>query len=160
MGEEAHAFPFLPGNLLVSNPLSLGFLGGSVVKNSPANAGDLGLIPGSGRSPGEGNSNPLQYSRLKNPMDRGTWQAAIHGVAKSWIPATKQQKTILPCPSLHGQIYCLCQHATQVTGEKKVCAVYMKSKGFHGSVPLNSFKNLTSFLFVNQVDFCICGGPP
>ena len=76
MGEEACAFPFLPGNLLVSNSLPLGFLGGSMVKYSPASLGELGLIPESGRSPGEGNSNPLQYSRLKNPMDRGAWQAA------------------------------------------------------------------------------------
>ena len=59
-----------------------GFPGGSVVKNPPANAGDVGLIPGSGRSPGEGNGNPLQYSCLGNPMDRGTWQATVHGVAK------------------------------------------------------------------------------
>ena len=50
----------------------LGFPAGSVVKNLPANAGDTGLIPGSGRSPGEGNGNPLQYSCLGNPMDRGT----------------------------------------------------------------------------------------
>ena len=48
-----------------------GFPGGSEVKNSPANAGDTGLIPGSGRFPGEGNGNPLQYSCLENPMDRG-----------------------------------------------------------------------------------------
>ena len=54
--------------------------GGSAVKNSPDNAGDLGLIPGLGRSPGEGNGNPLQYSRLENPMDRGAWQAIVHGV--------------------------------------------------------------------------------
>ena len=47
------------------------------------NAGDLGLIPGSGRSPGEGNGNPLQYYCLENPMDRGTWQATVHGVTKS-----------------------------------------------------------------------------
>ena len=47
--------------------------GGSVVKNPPANAGDKGSIPGSGRFPGEGNGNPLQYSFLENPMDRGTW---------------------------------------------------------------------------------------
>ena len=53
----------------------LGFPGGSVVKNPPASARDSGLIPGSGRSPGEGNSNPLQYSYLKNPMDRGAWRA-------------------------------------------------------------------------------------
>ena len=48
-----------------------GFLGGSVVQNLPANAGDVGSIPGWGRSPGEGNGNPLQYSCLENPMDRG-----------------------------------------------------------------------------------------
>ena len=47
------------------------------------NAGDLGWIPGSGRSPGEGNGNPLQHSCLENPMDRGAWQATVHGVAKS-----------------------------------------------------------------------------
>ena len=51
------------------------FLGGSVVKNPPVNAGDAGSIPGSGRSPGVGNGNPLQYSCLKNSMDRGAWWA-------------------------------------------------------------------------------------
>ena len=61
-----------------------GFPGGSVVKNPPANAGDLGLIPELGRSPGEGNGNPLQYSCLGNPMDRGAWRATVHGVTKSW----------------------------------------------------------------------------
>ena len=58
-----------------------------MVKNPPANAGDVrdsGLIPGLRRSPGEGNGNPLQYSCLENPMDRGTWQATVHGVAKRW----------------------------------------------------------------------------
>ena len=57
-----------------------------MVKKSPANAGgarDLDLIPGSERSPGEGNGNPLQYSCLGNPMDRGAWRATVHGVAKS-----------------------------------------------------------------------------
>ena len=47
------------------------------------NLRDLGLIPGSGRSPGEGNGNPFQYSCLENPMDRGAWQTAVHGVAES-----------------------------------------------------------------------------
>ena len=58
------------------------FPGASVVKNSPANAGDLDSILGLGRSPGEGNGNPLQYSCLEDPMDRGAWRAAVHGVAK------------------------------------------------------------------------------
>ena len=52
-------------------------------KNPPANAGDVGSIPGLGRSSGEGNGNPLQYSRLGNPMDRGAWWATVHRVAKS-----------------------------------------------------------------------------
>ena len=56
---------------------------GSEVKASARNAGDLGLIPGSGRSPGEGNGNPLQYSCLENSMDRGAWRATVYGVAKS-----------------------------------------------------------------------------
>ena len=53
-----------------------------MVKNLPASAGDLGSIPGSGRSPGEGNGNPLQYSCLGNSMDKRAWQAIVHGVAK------------------------------------------------------------------------------
>ena len=61
----------------------LGLPGGSDGKESPCNAGDLGLIPGSGRSPGEGNSNPLQYSCLENSMDRGVRWVIAHGVAKS-----------------------------------------------------------------------------
>ena len=56
--------------------------GGSMVMNSPGNAGDTGTIPGLERSPGEGNGNPPQYSCLGNPMDRGAWQATVHGVAK------------------------------------------------------------------------------
>ena len=56
-----------------------------IVKNLPFNAGDMGLIPGLGRSPGEGHGNPLQYSRLDNPMDKGAWQAKIRGVTKSQI---------------------------------------------------------------------------
>jgi len=61
----------------------MGFPGGSEAKASACNVGDLGSIPGSGRSPGEGNGTPLQYSCLKNPMDRGAWWATVHGVAKS-----------------------------------------------------------------------------
>ena len=61
------------------------FPGGSVLKNLPANAGDVGdagLIPGSGRCPGEGNGNPFQYSCLENPMDGGAWRATVHGVVR------------------------------------------------------------------------------
>ena len=62
------------------------FPGGPVVKNPPASAGDIGdmgSIPGLGRSPGEGNGNPFQYSCLENPKDRGAWLAIVHWVAKS-----------------------------------------------------------------------------
>ena len=62
--------------------LYLDFPGGSVVKNLPANAGDPGLISESGRSPGEGNGNPLQYSCMGSPMDREAWQATVHGVTE------------------------------------------------------------------------------
>ena len=61
-----------------------GFPSSSDGKDSACNAGDPGSIPGSGRSPGEGHGNPLQYSCLGNPMGRGAWQATVHGVAKSW----------------------------------------------------------------------------
>ena len=54
-----------------------------MVKNLPANVGDVGLIPGLGRFPGGGQGNPLQYSCLENPMDRGAWQATVHVVAES-----------------------------------------------------------------------------
>ena len=61
-----------------------GFPGGSDGKASVYNVGDLGLIPGSGRSPGEGNGNPLRYYCLDNPTDGGAWKATVHGIAKCW----------------------------------------------------------------------------
>ena len=73
-----------PGSRQNTDPhLSLGTsLVAQVVKHLPAHAGDPGLIPGSGRSPGEGNGNSLQYSCLENPMDRGAWRATVYGVAR------------------------------------------------------------------------------
>ena len=71
-----------------------------VVKNPPVYAGDIrdaGSIPGSGRSPGEGNGNPLQYSCLENPMDRGAWRATVRGVTKS--------QTRLKRLNMHARIY-------------------------------------------------------
>ena len=61
----------------------MGFPGGSVGKESACNAGDLGSIPGLGKCPGGGHGNPCQYSGLENPMDRGAWRAAVHGVTRS-----------------------------------------------------------------------------
>ena len=62
--------------------LFMGFRGGSVVKNPSAIVGDMGSIPGSGKSPGEGNGKLLQYSCLENSMDRGAWWATVHGITK------------------------------------------------------------------------------
>ena len=74
---------------LISHQISApgDFPGGSDGKGSARNGGDLGWIPGLGRSPGGGRGNPLQYSCLENPMDRGAWQATVHGVSKSltWL---------------------------------------------------------------------------
>ena len=69
--------------LVVLSPVNQGSPRGSGGKEPACNAGDLGSIPGLGRSPGEGNGNPLQYSCLENPMDREAWRAAVHGVTKS-----------------------------------------------------------------------------
>ena len=68
----------------------MGFPDGSDGKESACSAGDPSLIPGLGRSPGEGNGNPLQYSCLENPMDRGAWRATVHGVAESEQLTTEQ----------------------------------------------------------------------
>ena len=84
--QQNHRYVDLKSHFLGLNFWSVsnwGFPGGSEVKASARNAGDLGSIPGSGRSPGEGNGNPLQYSCLENPMDGGASWAAAHGVAKS-----------------------------------------------------------------------------
>ena len=68
---------------------TMGFPGGSVVKNPPANAGDMSLIPGSGRSPGEGNGNPLQYSCRENPTDRGDRWATVQGITELELDTTE-----------------------------------------------------------------------
>ena len=73
----------------------MGFPGGSDGEESTYNAGDLRSVPGSGRSPGEGNGNPLQYSCLKNPTDRGAWWATVHGVAKSQTQTERLTLTLL-----------------------------------------------------------------
>ena len=66
-----------------------------MVKNLPANAGDAGSIPGSERYPGEGNGDPFEYSCQGNPMDRGAWRAAVHGVEKSWTQLSYPPKGAL-----------------------------------------------------------------
>ena len=69
-----------------------------LVKNMPADAGDIrdmGSVPGSGRSPGGGHGNPLQYSHLENPVDRGAWRVTVHGVAQNWTQV--KQLTVHTC---------------------------------------------------------------
>ena len=86
-------------NFSTGGEIPLVSTGGSVVENLPANAGDLGLIPGSGRCPGEGHGNPLQYSCLENPMDRGAWQDTVPGVAESDMTEHEfLEKSNDPCP--------------------------------------------------------------
>ena len=80
--------------------LNMGFPGGTLLKNPPANAGDTGdagLIPGSGRSPGVGKSNPLHNPCLENSMNRGAWQAMIHGVAKCQPQLSTYTHTYTQC---------------------------------------------------------------
>ena len=79
----------------------LGFLGGSVVNNLPAIAGDKDLIPGLGRSLGEGNGGPLQYSCLENFVDRGDWHAAVHGVTKNQTQLSTN--TYIRCLNIAGE---------------------------------------------------------
>ena len=71
------------GHDQVTNTFFWGFLGGSDSEETARHVGNQGSIPGSGRSPGEGNGYPLQYSSLENPMDKGAWRATVHGVTKS-----------------------------------------------------------------------------
>ena len=91
------------------------FLGGSGGKASASNVGDLGSIPGLGRSPGEGNGTPLQYSCLENPMDRGAWWVTIHGVSKSWT-------------RLSNFIYhLLSRDALEKSSESRMCETYERA---------------------------------
>ena len=95
-----------------------GFPGGSEVKASASNVGDQGSIPGLGRSPGEGNGNPLQYSCLENPMDGGAWLATVHGVAKSRTRLSNftitltipQHNRLFNVPQPQDHALCLCSH--------------------------------------------------
>ena len=82
----------------------IGVFGGSVIKNLPGNAGDAGSVPGSGRSPGEENNNPLQYSCLGNPMDRGAWWTIAHGVTKESNMTQRLKQEQLPSSPTQPQL--------------------------------------------------------
>ena len=89
-----HLFKNFPQLVVI---YTVNFPGGSDGKESACNVGDPGLIPGSGRSPREGNGNWLQYSCMENPMDREAWRATVHGVAKSWTQQRFQNFGYLMC---------------------------------------------------------------
>ena len=97
--------PWLVG--LGITPGSRSFPGGSQGKESACNAGYLGPIPGLGRSPGEGNSNTLQYSCLENPIDRGAWWVAVHGVTELDMTErlTHTYKLLVKCMLLRPTVY-------------------------------------------------------
>ena len=100
--KEETALRCTQSSALTPSHFSIGFSDGTMVKNLLAKAGnarDEGLIPGSGRSPGEGNCKPLQYSCLKTPIDRGAWRATVHGVTKSQT-GLNAHTLILPMASL------------------------------------------------------------
>ena len=93
-----------------------GFPAGSVGKESACSAGDLGLIPGSGRSPEGGHGYPLQYSCLESPMDRGAWQATVYRVTKSWAQLKQLSMHIICIHWIFQEYLCLCnQHPWEET---------------------------------------------
>ena len=83
----------------------MGFPAGSEVKASACYAGDLGSIPGSGRSPGEGNVTPLKYFCLENPMDGGSWRATLHVVTERWTQLSTAQQHSTSIFTLHARIF-------------------------------------------------------
>ena len=115
----------------------------------PGDIRDEGLIPGSGRSPGEGHSNPLQYSSLENPMDRGAWWAAVHGVAKS--------RTRLKWLSSH---LCLSHSQTQVDMVYMILWEKLKKYIYTYFISLNNIKQIFNEIFqirtflTNMAMFC------
>ena len=117
-----------------------GFPGGSVIKNPPANAGDMGSISESGRSSGGGNGNPVQYSRLENPKDRGTWWATVSGVTKSrlWLSEhTHAQQMLVSWSSKAGTdltLESLSIHHWSLAGVKKkrILPAQNEGDGGHG----------------------------
>ena len=122
------------------------FPGGSDGKASAYNAGDLGLIPGIGRSPGEGNGNPLQYSCLENPMDGGTWQATVHGVTKSRTRLSDIYFTLL----------CFLTFQSKLFTDNSVCICKRGARQFESNVyclsnRVTNVRNLSPLLFAHHI---------
>ena len=131
----------------------LGFQGVLVVKNPPANAGDerdVGSIPESGRSPGEGHGNPLQYFCLENPMDRGAWWATVHGVTQSWTQLKRLSTvSVLGIPDIQAYltIEIRCYHSVESLKTTVIC--------LNGqlALPFTSCRVLTSCLIFLSFSF-------
>ena len=126
----------------------LSFPGDPVVKNLPANAGDTGSIPGSERSPGVGNGNPLQYSCLENLIDRGAWPTTVHGVTKIWAQLSMHTHH----PPLNVQVCGILQHPG-VLGrcgfvELWCFTGYRLKRKDKGSVSLQQDADVTHVLFL------------
>ena len=102
----------------------MGFPGGSDGTEPTCNMGDLGLIPGLGQSPGEGNGYPLQYSGLENSMDKGAWRAIVHGVTKSWTLLSKFHFHFFTGDYSHNLIITF--NGIQSVKLLNPCAVYLK----------------------------------
>ena len=104
---------------------SLVFSGGSDSKESACNAGDLGLSPGLGKSPGEGNGFPLQYSGLESSMDRGAWQATVHGVTKNrtWFSNFHFHSSLLVLPPLPNLLMLKCSRAQSMVLFSTLCTI-------------------------------------
>ena len=161
----------------------MGFPCGSVVKNLPANAGDIryvGSIPGSGRSLEEGNGNPLQYSCLGNPMDRGAWQATVLGVAKSWTRLSThrciscllsynklplkfgdlKQQTFIISISMDQEFKCIAQPNTFDSGSlvklQSSCQPGLRYSQ-SSTLPEESASKLTFMVVTNRLGFSPCG---
>ena len=123
---------------ITSNVYTGSFPGSSVVKNPPASAGDArdpGSIPGSGRSSGEGNGEPLQYSHLENPMDGGAWQATVHGIAKSQTQLSDRGWT---------EMYIWSTFSIVITWITRKTLIYEIPQQRHSSVPSQSFSHVSS----------------
>ena len=128
--------------------------GGSDGKASACNAGDWGSIPGSGRSPGEGYGNPLQYSYLENFMDEGAWWATVHGIAKSWKLLSNFTFTYV-CKVLSQKS--LDSSSIKQSGDKKTLMIHL-----YNSVYPNHFLRIyllhTTTLTCLKLSFHVCNG--
>ena len=130
--------------------------GSSLDKESACSAGDLGSIPGWGRSPGEGNGNPLQYSGLEDPLDRGGWRATIHGVARAGhdlVTKEKERKTD-PTPSRSSNRFRQSVFPTQVS---VYVSVYIIASQYHAETVTDLSVSARASLYLSlYLRVCIC----